>query len=39
MNIRLMAKWISRLHDCEEGFWANIIQGKYLLSKDLFVDS
>ena len=39
MNICLMAKWIWRLYAGEQGIWADILRNKYLVNKDLLVDS
>ena len=39
MNTCLMAKWIWKIYDGEQGLWADILRNKYLRGKDLLVDN
>ena len=39
MNKCLMAKWIWKIYDGEQGLWADILRNKYLQGKDLLVDN
>jgi hypothetical protein len=38
MNTCLMDRWVWRLYGGENGLWADIIRGKYLQDRDIWVD-
>ncbi|KAK1614885.1 hypothetical protein QYE76_020402 [Lolium multiflorum] len=39
MNVCLMAKWVWKIMTGAQGLWADIIRGKYLNGRDIWVDS
>jgi hypothetical protein len=39
MNVCLMAKWVWKIMSGAQGLWVDIIRGKYLNGRDIWVDS